>query len=253
MWPNLNGAVLDGDDVRCTLEDLRFSVEGPWLHLTAAQIRDSVEKFVKRVASLEVVERGPVVFYYGGHGDKESIVGVDGALLSFDDLQDIFANSMELAGHPKVFVLDCCRGCCRDKGYPSSAALESLPEGRGPDNFVGAESFMLEKVPSHADMFVCYATPKGHVAYNTKQTDEQGRQQGLFTKKLIDRLRQAGHKRCHVCRGHCGDLGETMVEVNADVGDERCGPLKSRKRCDKQASGYHSSLRKHILLAEAKG
>ena len=77
-------------------------------NLTASSVR----QLLKAVAKVDCNEHQCFILAMLSHGDTTSIQCSDGETLDFDEIYASFSarNSPTLAGKPKIFIIQCCRG-----------------------------------------------------------------------------------------------------------------------------------------------
>ena len=91
------------------------------------------------------------------HGEKETVHGADSIPVNLFDLTGMLKYAQTLAGKPKMFFIQACRGETEDKGV----AIEKDSGGNQP----GVGSI----IPQEADFFFGYATPLGNAAYRSRR------------------------------------------------------------------------------------
>lgn len=89
------------------------------------------------------------------HGENGSLYSVDGGKIPVDDVLDFFRGDRcaNLAGKPKLFFIQACRGDRVDKGVPVDMADSGGPTWR---------------IPTHADFLVAYSTVPGFCAWRNR-------------------------------------------------------------------------------------
>ncbi|KAK6170501.1 hypothetical protein SNE40_018881 [Patella caerulea] len=147
------------------LQKLRFQVE---THddLSKAEIMDRLQK----VASEDHSEADCLVVTVMSHGSEYGICGTDYgnnddySHVHIHDIVDLFkANSCRsLAGKPKIFIINACRGNMMDSGVAVKDNLScffSEKDGESP------------RIPTPSDILIFYSCFKGHVSI---ASDEEG-------------------------------------------------------------------------------
>ena len=98
------------DNLVKTFMNLDFKVGGEYYceNLKAQQMKNKLEEF----ANVDHGSYSCFVCCISSHGKKEGIVGVDGCTVDISDLTSPFRASKckSLAGKPKLFFVDACRG-----------------------------------------------------------------------------------------------------------------------------------------------
>ena len=133
--------------------------------LTAAKMTQTLETLAGRnhtKAQCVVV----AILTHGGEGGI--LYGVDGKGVKVEELANLFAgkNCRSLAGKPKLFFIQACRGVNRDRGVEECEAdgiSSSVPE---PVKSTGTDvADEAKKLPSHADFLFSYSTIEGYAAF----------------------------------------------------------------------------------------
>ncbi|XP_037671241.1 putative caspase-16 [Choloepus didactylus] len=177
-------------------------------------------------------------------GQQGQLLGADGQEMQLEVLVQELSRCRMLRGHPKVFLLQACRGGHRDPGMepaalpwfgcwtrapsaiPSHAdVLQIYAEAQG--------SSSRDRTPGdldQADILIAYAAAEGCVAYR----DEKGSD---FIQGLVEVLRADPR----------GDLLELLTEVNRRVCElDVLGPDCAERR--KACLEIRSSLRRRLCL-----
>ena len=162
----------DAHDMAAVLKTLGFEVQ-QYQNLNQKKMHKAVRKFGKSLRGADIG-----LFYYAGHGmevnDRNYLIPVGVDIESEDevpyeaiDVGQVLAK-MEAAGNPvNILVLDACRNNPLERSFRSGS--------RG-----------LARMDAPVGSFLLYATAPGKVA-----ADGEGRN-GLFTRHLIENLRQPG-------------------------------------------------------------
>ena len=147
------------------------------------------------------------------HGDDRGIKCKNGETIPVDEITSKFRGGDEscpqLAGKPKLFFLQACRGIVDDKGYRHAASSQ--------DDDVVADSFSSERtsltLPSDADFLISYSTTTGYKSYRkfTMPTASAPPSETLgswFIFTLMRVLRENSHK---------DDLMTMLTKVNQEM------------------------------------
>ena len=110
---NLDGGIEDAEALKNLFENLQFTVE-VCPNLNAHYIREKVEEYSKKN------HKGVFILIILSHGKEGDVVyGTDIGEVKVHELQEYFHTTSchSLAGIPKVFLIDACRGGKSDKMY----------------------------------------------------------------------------------------------------------------------------------------
>uniref|UniRef100_H0WN97 Caspase 14 n=1 Tax=Otolemur garnettii TaxID=30611 RepID=H0WN97_OTOGA len=174
-------------------------------------------------------------------GPQGQLVGADGQEVQLEVLKQELSHCRALQDHPKIFLLQACRGGSRHRRQPPiSTKYNYLPffipgnrdTGVGPTALPWYWRWLQAPpaIPSHADVLQIYADAKGYVAYR----DEKGSD---FIQTLVEVL-QANPGR---------DLMELLTEVNRQICEhDVLGPDGDELR--KACLEIRSSLRHRLCL-----
>ena len=112
-----------------------------------------------------------IISSHGGDGDV--VYGVDGNAVAVRELKECFyaTNCHSLAGIPKVFVIDACRGVINEPVHYTTKAFQSSPRS-------STTSFM-----DSADFMTIFASARGNIA----GCDEKG---SFFIQKFVRVLKK---------------------------------------------------------------
>jgi hypothetical protein len=102
------GTATDANNLAKKLLGLSYNV-GIGDDMTAEQIRNKLYDISK---SNELINTTVLVIVIFSHGIKEGIYGVDGVLIQYEEIFDIFSdeNCPYLSGKRKIFFIQACRG-----------------------------------------------------------------------------------------------------------------------------------------------
>lgn len=162
-------------------QNLGFTDIRPFKNLTCEGIRERLRK----VASMNHSDHAVFVCAILSHGEMDKIYGTDGCML----LQEIFdlvkiGNSRGLAGKPKFFIIQACRGPNYDNGASTSTIRTDGPcLSRAVDV---VDSYII---PADADFLFAYSTVPGFRSW---------RKYGLgsfFIRALTEELQSQGRTR----------------------------------------------------------
>ncbi|KAJ8938819.1 hypothetical protein NQ314_011309 [Rhamnusium bicolor] len=149
------GAETDEKNISKLFNSMGFSVDR-FRNLEKSAMLDKVKKF-KNDSSLKKVDISIVIIMSHGsnmddsgkiiHGGFTQIYGIDDIGLPIDDILTQFssANCPALAGKPKIFIFQCCRG-----SKPETLHNDAAPIGN-------------KIVKKHGDMLIAFSTLPGKV------------------------------------------------------------------------------------------
>ncbi|XP_039254012.2 caspase-3-like [Styela clava] len=143
--------------------------------LNAVEIRDTLEKVAR---SPNISAYSFVVVFIMSHGDiqngTEVVLGADSSPVTINQILAPFSNDRcrALAGKPKLFFLQFCRGCIIDTGGEylcQDDRLEDLFKSLM-NHFPSEEVCMSDlssqrSLPVRSDMLISYATQSGYMAF----------------------------------------------------------------------------------------
>jgi hypothetical protein len=134
------------------------------------------------------------------HGINGELYGVDGKLVKVEDLTSYFDGTRcpTLAGKPKVFILQACRGGTFDYGVE---ATDSPHFDEGADETDGGGYTLL---PDKADFLLAYATTPHYVSWRNSAFGT------WFIKAFVDTMKERPYD-------HLMDI---FTEVNRKVAEE---------------------------------
>ncbi|TRY82803.1 hypothetical protein DNTS_025571 [Danionella cerebrum] len=154
------------------------------------------------------------------HGKDAGVYGTDGAVVSLNDIRTPFTGTScpALAGKPKLFFIQACRGTRNQAVVMADCEDECEVE-------VDAVDFSVS-IPSDTDFLIARSTIDGHLSY--RNTDEGS----WFIQSL-----------CRNLETHCsqgGDIQSILLSVNNEV-----SALGLRS---KQMPVHEVALRKKLIL-----
>nr|XP_055070130.1 caspase-8-like [Misgurnus anguillicaudatus]XP_055070131.1 caspase-8-like [Misgurnus anguillicaudatus] len=158
------------------------------------------------------------------HGSKEGVYGIDGAVVSVDEIREPFngINCKSLAGKPKLFIIQACRGI-RSQNIVKVQADDPSGEESGLE--VDAESFDVS-IPADSDFLIARSTTDGHVSYRRADTGS------WFIQSL-----------CRQLEKHC-PLGTDIYTILLFVKDE----VSQHGFSCKQMPVHEDAMRKKLIL-----
>ncbi|NWT30960.1 CASP3 protein, partial [Cardinalis cardinalis] len=154
----------------------------------------NIFKLLKKVSEEDHSKRSSFVCVLLSHGDEGLIYGTDGPL-ELKALTSLFRGDRcrSLAGKPKLFFIQACRGKELDAGIETDS---------------GSEETMCQKIPVEADFLYAYSTAPGYYSW---RNSVQG---SWFIQSL-----------CEMLQKHAGklELMQILTRVNRKVAEyESC-------------------------------
>lgn len=202
------GANIDQFNLIQTFRYLRYKVEVKE-NLTADEMTDTLFKMCQRDHS----NYDSFVCCILTHGERDIVHGADSIPVSLFDLTGVLKFCKGLAGKPKMFFIQACRGEQEDKGV----AIEKDSGGSQPPP--------TNTIPQEADFFFGYATPPGNAAYRSR------RHGSWYISELCKVFTQNAYH---------GNLSSMMKKVNLQVSKA------FTKEGLKQCSEYVDRLRSEV-------
>ncbi|XP_067314426.1 caspase 20, apoptosis-related cysteine peptidase [Pseudorasbora parva] len=95
------------------------------------------------------------------HGVKEGVCGTDGNVVSVDEIREPFTD-LNLAGKPKLFFIQACRG--NRNQNPVRVQADAPGDGESEMMEVDSDAFDIT-IPADADFLIARSTTDGHVSY----------------------------------------------------------------------------------------
>jgi len=150
------GSTVDAKRIESLFSGLGFHVESQ-KNLTKLSLRRLIE-LLQRYKDLQKYNCFVAVFL--SHGENESLNCVDGETMRIDDIINSFKGDTcpALAGTPKWFIIQACRGCefnyeiQHDAPEDEHDAYEQMPE-------------KPMSIPACADFYISYATAPGYYSF----------------------------------------------------------------------------------------
>ncbi|XP_051997158.1 caspase-8-like [Xyrauchen texanus] len=135
------------------------------------------------------------------HGSKDGVYGTDGRVVTVDEIREPFngINCQRLAGKPKVFFIQACRG---KKNQSLVKVQADGPEGAESEIEVDADGFEIS-IPADSDFLIARSTTEGHYSYRKPEIGS------WFIQSLCQQLKK------HCPQGT--DLQTILLCVNDDV------------------------------------
>ena len=211
---------LDGGQDQCHLKDaftkLGFAVE-EHQNLKANEMIAEVVKYGTAIHNGVFIL---IILSHGGEGDV--VYGTDGAL-EVHTLQEMFyaTRCPSLAGVPKVFLIDACRGDTEEQGF-SYHKKKKFHEKKS--------SEIHTYITDSSDFITVFASTCGNVAY----VDEDGR--SCFTRTLVKVIEEA------IEADENTELNEIIREVRFRIQEQDTTELDDEEAIQTQTVQANSTL-----------
>ncbi len=154
-----DGAELDEQNLVTLFKYLGYIVE---VHrdCKADMIRDIMKEMKKRDHS----NYDSFVCCLMSHGSEGTIAGTDDEDVTIKEIGAHLNGKQceSLAGKPKMFFIQACRGQSYDRGISTSC---STGDNKGVDPSCNARKIWIIKIPIEADFLFSYATPPGYYSH----------------------------------------------------------------------------------------
>lgn len=187
--------------------------------------RNKIHAVIKEISSKDHTQNDCILIAILSHGERDAVYAADWEY-SIESLASYFTADKcpSLAGKPKLFFIQTCRGDRQDRGAVYfTQGLRATPQS-------GANQ--PDRLPVQADFLFAYATVPGYVSYrNTGQGS-------WYIQTLCDQLRINGTRY---------DLMKLLTIVNHKVATEF---PKDASTTIKQMPYFNSSLTKFLTFTE---
>ncbi|KAF4112001.1 hypothetical protein G5714_006796 [Onychostoma macrolepis] len=155
---NRTGTDKDKDDLSRVFRRMHFEVEVQD-DLTASDMKDVIRHFANR----DHTRMGAFVCCVLSHGEKGTVLGVDGVEVEIRELTVPIAQCRTLASKPKLFFIQACQGNEGQNGVLTADAPENATEE---DPYVeDAYNPAAHSIPIEADMLIGMATVERYQSY----------------------------------------------------------------------------------------
>ncbi|XP_056122906.1 caspase-8-like [Rhinichthys klamathensis goyatoka] len=194
-FSNREGTWKDKDDLFSLFHRMHFKVEVRD-DLEASDIRDAIKEF----ANKDHAQMGAFVCCVLSHGEKGTVLGVDGKPVEIRELTQPFAECRTLASKPKLFFIQACQGkVAQDGVWTADGQVNNTEEGTFEED---AYNPALRMVPIEADFLIGMATVEYY------QSFRHTRKGSIYIQELCRQL--------EICRGN-DDILSILTKVNREV------------------------------------
>lgn len=149
------GTQYDVQTLKTTLTTLKFEIE----------VYDDYEycdikNVIKNLSKEDFTDCDCIAFFLLTHGNNKQDIAAKDVYYAFDKIWEPFCADKcpTLAGKPKLFFVNACRGRKKDSGIKifSRGKIQSDSSPRGPIGF---------RIPNNADFLMAYSTAEGYYSY----------------------------------------------------------------------------------------
>ncbi|XP_073708119.1 caspase-8 [Garra rufa] len=201
------GTNKDKDDLSRVFHRMHFKVK---VHddLTASNMKNVIKQF----AESDHTRMGAFVCCVLSHGEKGTVLGVDGKEVEIRELTMPIAKCLTLLSKPKLFFIQACQGHEGQNGVWTSDAPEANPTEDDPYED-DAYNPALRSIPIEADMLIGMATVEHYLSFR------HTRQGSVYIQELCHQLEK--------CCPRKEDILSVLTKVNREVSLKT---LKGRKQ-----------------------
>ena len=184
------GTDVDADNLEGLFRFLGFKVE----RVDDRKV-DNIRELIQKLANADHSAYDCVILAILSHGEDGCIYGVDEKTIPVEEITGYFKSSPSLAGKPKLFFLQCCRGGRMDPGVEVPDDFDD-PDVKSPEideyikNALSGDEMdgTLSKLPTDADFLISYATAPGYVSWRNQATGS------WFIHSLVEVFYTKAHK-----------------------------------------------------------
>ncbi|GLV45905.1 Death related ICE-like caspase [Carabus blaptoides fortunei] len=151
------GTQIDVDRLTDVLSTLKFEVE---VHKDLEYF--DIIQLGRRLSKEDFTDCDCIAFFILTHGNKRKEISARDVYYDSEKLWENFTgdNCVTLAGKPKLFFINACRGKKKDAG------IRFFGRGRTEADYSGKPNSY--KIPKHADFLMAYSTVDGHLSYRDR-------------------------------------------------------------------------------------
>lgn len=173
---NRRGSNVDARNLQTLFTSLRYKVKLVE-NVRARNLKDVVFKFAKE----DHKKFDSVIVCLLSHGLEGKIYGIDGGLVSIEEIMRMFKgnNTKDLIGKPKLFFIQACRGGEFDRGIniektdsaeapDEEKKVEEILEEIYPDDTTDSGFLSQQSLPSDSDILIAYSTVPGFVSWRNQ-------------------------------------------------------------------------------------
>ncbi|XP_075412948.1 caspase-3 [Tenrec ecaudatus] len=212
-----SGTDVDAAELRKTFGTLKYEVRNK-----NDLSREEMVMLMRGVSEEDHSRRSSFVCVLLSHGDEGVIYGTDGPV-DLKKLTRFFRgdNCRSLAGKPKLFIIQACRGTDLDCGIETDSAID--------------DDMTCQKIPVEADFLYAYSTAPGYYSWRNSKDGS------WFIQSLCAVLQQCAHKL---------ELMHILTRVNRKVATEfESYSLDSTFHAKKQIPCIMSMLTKDLYFS----
>ncbi|XP_056123014.1 caspase-8-like [Rhinichthys klamathensis goyatoka] len=235
-FSNREGTWKDKDDLFSLFHRMHFKVEVRD-DLEASDIRDAIKEF----ANKDHAQMGAFVCCVLSHGEKGTVLGVDGKPVEIRELTQPFAECRTLASKPKLFFIQACQGkVAQDGVWTADGQVNNTEEGTFEED---AYNPALRMVPIEADFLIGMATVEYY------QSFRHTRKGSIYIQELSNLalfLELTMDETCHVSNNDQKSQA-TKKEQNKGKASDKSQRKKAVRRKSQEAK-ENQCVQKTILL-----
>lgn len=228
------GSEQDVSKMKELFKGLQFDVQ-VYRNRTACQMTEDIETLSHK----DHTQYDCCVLFFMSHGREGEIYGTDGEVIKIKDITARFTakSCPTLAGKPKLFFVQACRGSKADVGYdviesPAEASPLPIQERNAnepqTDLNISQSRKISHIIPDDADIYFAFASSPRFAALRNTLSG------GWFVNQLYEVMMKYASQE---------DLMSMMVRVTGNVADINCqnSPQKY-KQCPQQCSQLRKKL-----------
>ncbi|KAM6269548.1 caspase-6 [Porphyrio hochstetteri] len=157
--PDRRGTFADRNNLERSLTDLGFEVR-----LFDDLRADDVERKLTEACKDDHSNADCFVCVFLSHGEDDHIYAFDGKI-QIEAITDMFKGNRcpSLAGKPKIFIIQACRGDKHDDAILVHDAIDSRDESSISETEVDAAG--IYTLPAGADFLMCYSVAQGYYSH----------------------------------------------------------------------------------------
>ncbi|KAK0427817.1 hypothetical protein QR680_010439 [Steinernema hermaphroditum] len=226
--PYRDGSYVDEDNLRKLFNNLDYRVHA-YKNLKAEEMCTEMRRF----AALEDHRyRSSAVVVVLSHGEAGVLYGCDDREVNEHRFISALnaVNAPLLAGKPKLFLMQACRGEGKDRGYAIDEVDGNIPSSAGGDRMMRVQNDGSQmKLPLEADILICRSTPLGYVSWRNSRDGT------WFIQALCEVFKECART---------DEIMTLLTKVNNRVSSKF---ESSKERC-KQIGEISSRLRKKLFF-----
>lgn len=229
------GTDIDADNLEGLFRFLGFRVQR-----VDDQRSDTMRQVMKKLANENYSKYDCVIVAILSHGEDGYVYGLDEKPIPVEEITGYFKSSTSLAGKPKLFFLQSCRGARMDPGVvvpddfddpdiKTEEIDQFIRDALSGDEIDGT----LSKLPIEADFLISYSTSPGYVSWRNQVTGS------WFIDSLVEVFYTMAHK-------------EHLLDMLTMVNNRVATQYESATGAKKQMPAPVSTLTKKLYFRPGK-